>query len=381
MVSNWAHEFDLHPDLIHLNHAGVGPWPKNTCKAVKQFAKDNLKYSTQHISNWEKVEYQLRCLCQQLINAQSPDDIAFIKNTSEGLSIIAYGIDWHEGDNVIYAKQEFSSNRIIWESLQTRFGVEARCVDLEGASTPEDGLFSQADKKTRLIAVSAVQFATGLRMNLEMISEFCQKQDILLCVDAIQLLGALPFDLNKVPADFVIADGHKWLLSPEGIGLLYCNPMHRSLLKLNQFGWHMLENAHNYEARVWQVANSAKRFECGSLNNLGIHAMHASLDLILKIGLETIYKYISRNISYIYELARKLDLIIISNMELERRSGIITVKSSNTDNKQLYKSLLKENVLCAFRNGGIRLSPHFYTGLHDIDNAIDLLTQKIQSTR
>ena len=130
MDTNWTQEFSLSPDLIHLNHAGVAPWPKRTSDAINQFANENSLYSTKHISKWEKVEYQLRVMCQQLINAESTNDIALVKNTSEGLSIVAYGIHWEPNDNIVFAQQEFPSNRIIWQSLNARYGVEARGIDL-----------------------------------------------------------------------------------------------------------------------------------------------------------------------------------------------------------------------------------------------------------
>lgn len=373
MNSNWAQEFPLQSGLIHLNHAGVGPWPKRTTEAITSFANENTHNSTQHISKWEQIESELRHLCQQLINAENVNDIAFIKNTSEGLSIVAYGIPWQTDDNVVFAQQEFPSNRIIWQSLQSRFGVESRSVDLYQSSTPEEALFSQVDRNTRLIAVSAVQYATGLRMDLAKISEYCQSHNILLCVDAIQMLGAIPFDLTKTPADFVMADGHKWLLSPEGIGLFYCNPKFRDQLVLNQYGWHMLEKLGDYESLDWEPASDARRFECGSPNNLGIHAMHASLSLMLEIGIEHIYDMISRNISHLYEKIKNYSFEIISDMDRDRRSGIITMRRPDVDNRMLFKQLLKSNVLCAYRNNGIRFSPHFYTQTDEIERTLDLV--------
>ena len=378
MTANWAQEFPLRTGLIHLNHAGVGAWPKRTTDAITKFANDNTHNSTQHISKWERIESELRELCKQLINAKNANDIAFVKSTSEGLSIVAYGIPWQADDNVIFAQQEFPSNRIIWQSIQTRFGVEARSVDLYRTSTPEDALFDHVDQNTRLIAVSAVQYATGLRMDLAKISQFCQTHNILLCIDAIQMLGAIPFDLAKTPADFVIADGHKWLLSPEGLGLFYCNPKIRDQLHLHQYGWHMMEKLGDYESIDWEPAKDARRFECGSLNNLGIQAMHASLTLLLQIGIEHVYKMISRNISYLFEKYKQYNFEVLSDMEIDRRSGIITMRHPGCDNHALCKRLLKSDVLCAYRNGGIRFSPHFYTQADEIDRAIELVNSFTQ---
>ena len=370
MQENWAKEFPLEDGLIHLNHAGVGPWPRCTSLAVEKFAKENSKLGTKRYRHWEKVEAELKQLCCQLINAKSLQDIALIKNTSEALSIVAYGIKWHKDNNIVFAQQEFPSNRIVWQSLTPRFGVQTRCIDLYQANTPEDALFEQTDKNTRLIAVSAVQYANGLRMDLARISEFCQAKGILLCVDAIQQLGAIPFDLTKTPADFVMADAHKWLISPEGIGLFYCNPQIREELQLHQFGWHMMSNLGDYESLQWSPSSSARRFECGSMNNLGIHAMHASLTLLEHIGIKNIYYSISRNIDYLYDKYKQYNLHTLSDMRPNRRSGIITMQHPNVDNHLLYKYLLQAGVLCAYRNGGIRFSPHFYTNRDAMDEAI-----------
>ena len=375
MQKIYSEEFPHKAGLIHLNHAGVGPWPKRTYEAVTKFAHENLYESTKNINKWFYIESKLRKQCQKLIKSDTPDDIALIKNTSEGLSIVAYGVPWKENENVVFAKQEFPSNRIIWQSLESRFGIEARSIDLYAASTPEDAIFQHVDKKTRLVAVSAVQYSDGLRMDLENICAFCKERDILLCIDAIQMLGAMPFDLKKIPADFVIADGHKWLISPEGIGLFYCNPRIRDSLVLNQYGWHMMENMNDYESLVWSTAKNARRFECGSLNNLGIHAMHQSLTLLFEIGIENIYKMISRNISYLYEIFKNKGIKVLSNMELSRRSGIITIQKYDDEitNRDLFQHLIKSNVLCAYRGNGIRFSPHFYTQFDEIDETITRL--------
>lgn len=371
MQENWAKEFPLQDGLIHLNHAGVGPWPQRSVTAIEIFAQENSKLGAKQFRHWERVETELKQLICQLINASNTDDIALVKNTSEALSIVAYGIEWDKNDNIIFAQQEFPSNRIIWQSLAPRFGVQTRCVDLYQANTPEDALFEQVDKNTRLISVSAVQYTNGLRMDLDRISDFCQSNEILLCVDAIQQLGAIPLDLHQTAADFIMADGHKWLLSPEGIGLFYCNPKIRQQLHLHQFGWHMMANLGDYESQDWSIEDTARRFECGSMNNLGIHAMHSSLTLLQQIGIANIYDDISRNIDYLHDKLKKYNLNILSDMRQKRRSGIFTMQFPDIDNYLLYKYLIQADVLCAYRNGGIRFSPHFYTSYDVIDEALN----------
>jgi len=268
-------EFKLKDGLIYLNHAGVSPWPARTADAVRRFADENMVQGSCDYLKWLQIETGLRIQAKELLNAPSKDDIGLLKNTSEALSVVAYGIDWKNGDNVISSDQEFPSNRIVWESLSDK-GVEFREADLYGIDSPEAALLSLVDEHTRLITISSVQYSTGLKMDLARIGEFCKKHGILFCVDAIQSLGAHRFDVQEIQADFVMADGHKWLLGPEGLALFYTTPEARDRLGLKQFGWHMVEHAGDFDRKDWKAAESARRFECGTQNTTGIHALNAS---------------------------------------------------------------------------------------------------------
>ncbi|WP_309544717.1 aminotransferase class V-fold PLP-dependent enzyme [Alkalilimnicola ehrlichii] len=251
-------EFPHEEDLIYLNHAGVGPWPRRTAQAVVNFADQNLRSGARHYPDWLAAEQRLRERFARLLNAPSSDDIALVKNTSEGLSLVAYGLDWQSGDEVIINKQEFPSNRIVWESLQERFGVRVRDIDLGTDSSPEERLLAAVNEHTRLLAVSSVQYGTGLRMNLERLGAACRERNVLFCVDAIQSLGALRFDAQRVHADFVIADGHKWMLAPEGLGVFYSRPESRDRLRLLQYGWHMVAAPGDYSRSDWSIAPTAR---------------------------------------------------------------------------------------------------------------------------
>ena len=366
-------EFPQAQKIIYLNHAGVAPWPKRTADAVKQFANENCIYGAAHYPEWMVKEQQLREHLKILINAPSADDIALMKNTSEGLSVVAYGIDWRKGDNIVTSNQEFPSNRIVWESLADK-GVELREADLDSAASPEDALFALVDKNTRLITISAVQFATGLRMDLKLIGEFCQAHNLLFCVDAIQQIGALEIDVQAIHAHFVMADGHKWMLGPEGIALLYVHADMREKLKLHQFGWHMVEHANDFSIRNWEPAHSARRFECGSPNMPGIYALEASLSLLNELGMKTIERNIIKNTSYLIDIISNNDnLEMLSSTIQKRLSGIVTFRHRQKNSEELYKSLMRSGVICAPRGGGIRFSPHFYISTEKLDTALKFL--------
>jgi cysteine desulfurase / selenocysteine lyase len=364
-------EFPLEPGLIHLNHAAVAPWPRRTVAAVERFAEANMREGSRAYARWVGEETRLRGLLARLVNAPSPDDIALLKNTSEALSVVAYGLDWASGDTIVSAAQEFPSNRVVWQSLQPRFGVRTRLVDLDLTPDPEAALIKAMDGRTRLLSVSAVQYARGLRLDLERLGEACRRRGVLFCVDAIQQLGALPFDARACQADFVAADGHKWMLGPEGLAVFYVRPEVRERLKLNQFGWHMLEHPGDHERPDWQAAASARRFECGSPNMLGVHALAASLDLLLETGLENIAERVSRNVSYLIDLLEEQSFEILSPKAPERRAGIVTFRRAGEDMEKRYRQLMDANVLCAHRGGGIRFSPHFHNGEADLMEAVE----------
>ncbi|MBI5741958.1 MAG: aminotransferase class V-fold PLP-dependent enzyme [Nitrospirae bacterium] len=370
---NIINEFTLRDDIIYLNHAGVSPWPWRTARAVQKFAEENMSQGSLYYNCWLAVETQLREQARTLINAPSCDDVALMKNTSEALSVVAYGLEWKEGDNIVSSNLEFPSNRIVWESLSQK-GVDFREADLLSSSCAEEALFSAVDENTRLITISSVQYATGLRMDLSRIGQFCRKRGILFCVDAIQSIGALQFDAQEINADFVMADGHKWMLGPEGLALFYSRPDARKLLHLNQYGWHMVEDAGNFDRRDWSVARTARRFECGSPNMLGIHALNASLSLLLEAGMDYVENEILKRSEYLFETVRsRPELELITPDAAGRFAGIVTFRRKDADSALLYNHLVKNNVVCSQRAGGIRLSPHFYTPYEHLDRALELV--------
>jgi len=368
------HEFELEDDLIYLNHAAVSPWPKRTRDAVIEFANENFHQGSLHYPRWLQVESALRKKIQLLINATSTDDIALVKNTSEALSFVAYGINWCPGDNIVITDQEFPSNHIIWQSLKSK-GVELRIAPINSYANdePENSLFECCDKSTRMIAVSSVQYGTGLKMNLNKIGEFCDTHKILFLIDAIQSVGAINFDVQACKAHFAMADGHKWMLGPEGAGFFYCDPQQRDNLQLTQYGWHMVEEMGNYKSQKWDIAKSARRFECGSPNMLGIQALDASLSLILELGISNIEQRIRQNTKLLLQLVNESsELELLSPDNVDRLGGIVTFIHSSIPADTLYRNLMKNRVMCAERGGGVRFSPHFYTNHSLIQKAVEL---------
>ena len=362
-------EFQLDPELCHLNHAAVGPWPRRAAEAVRRFAEENARQGSLAYPAWLAVEQRLRKHLAWLIGAEHAADVALVKNTSEALSIIAHGLPWSAGDSIVGIAQEFPSNRIVWESLSPQ-GVTWRGLDLDGSTAPETDLIALCDDSTRMIAVSWVQYARGLRLDLERLGTYCRDRGILFCVDGIQGLGALPFDLARSRADFVVADGHKWLLGPEGVALLHVRPELRDRLTLRQFGWHMIEYAGDFDRADWTPASDARRFECGSPNLLGIHALEASLSLLAEIGMDEVWSRLQQRTRMLIELIDRRGFELLTPRDPERRAGIISFRVPGVSSETLHRRLMAERVLCAHRGGGIRFSPHFHTPFETLERAM-----------
>ena len=368
----WNDEFPQDPNICYLNHAAVAPWPKRAAEAVSAFAEENVHQGARHYPRWTQLEHRLRNQFKTLLNAPSTADIALVKNTSEALSLVAMGLDWAIGDEVLLSDQEFPSNRIPWQALENQ-GVCVRQISLE-TEDPEAALIAAMGPSTRLLSISSVQYASGLRMDLQRLGRACRERNVLFCVDAIQSLGALPLDVQDIDCDFAMADGHKWLLGPEGLGVFYCRKEARDRLKLMQFGWHMVEAIGDYDREDWVPASSGRRFEPGSPNTLAQHALSASLELLLEVGVERIQQALQQRTAYLLQsIAALPGARILSPTVPERRAGIVTFTFENVDTSWLYKKLMEADVICAARGGGIRWSPHFYTPQRVLDQALKVL--------
>jgi selenocysteine lyase/cysteine desulfurase len=364
---------DQFPILRHapyLNHAAIGPWPECTARAVREFAEENMRFGSSNYLEWIRREHHLRQQLRQLLNAPSDKDIALLKNTTEGISLVAWGLPWQKGDNLVLPQGEFPSNRLPWLAQ----GVEVREVDVRGAENAESALVSAMDRNTRLLSVSSVQWNDGFRLDLERLGAACQEAGVLFFVDAIQQLGALPIDVDRSQIDFLAADAHKWLLAPEGIAVFYSRETARKRLTLTQQGWHMFERPWQFDRTDWTPADSAKRFEAGSPNSLGQAALHASAGLLLDFGMDNVAERVLANTRFLLEnLGEVPGVQIVSCTDVDRRSGIVSFKHRARPAEEIYRALQQRKISCAVRDASIRLSPHFYQGEEELGTFLDTL--------
>lgn len=370
-------EFPHIPGLCYLNHAAVAPWPNRAAEAVRRFAAENVSRGARDYPQWMVVEQRLRERLMRLLNAPSTDDIALVKNTSEALSFVASGLTWQVGDEIVISDEEFPSNRIVWEALASQ-GVQLVKVSLQGED-PEAALLAACTARTRLMSVSAVQFASGLRLDLPRLGTGCRERAVLFCIDAIQQLGALPFDVQAYDCDFAMADGHKWLLGPEGLGVFYCRADLRPQLKLTEYGWHMVESMGDYSREEWQPAASARRFECGSPNVLGCMALEASLSLLEEVGMDEVGRLIDERVQWLRDgLLQIPGVSLQSPAATERRAGILSFTLSGKVNADVWQALMQRQVVCIPRGPGVRFSPHFYTTRQVIDETLRIVAEVAQ---
>ncbi len=365
-----AHEFPVQKNLIYLNHAAVAPLPLRSGDAVKAFVDEYVHLGTKNYLAWADHADQLHTDLAKFINA-TPDEIALLKNTSEGISVVAMGFPWEPGDTVLSSDEEFPSNRIPWQALANK-GVNFKEIRLrQPGKSPEQALIDAMDDSTRMLAISAVQYGSGLRLDLEILGKACKKRNIAFCVDAIQMLGAFPVDVEAANIDFMMADSHKWLLGPEGIALFYCRKDSQSMINLFQYGWHMVDNYGDFNDTNWMPADSARRFESGTPNILGIQAFAASLSLINEIGIENIEHRILHHTQYMHEIIDKSDnLEAIYTDNASMMSGIVTFRHKTCPASRLFRYLREQDIMCAERGGGVRFSPHVYNTDKEIASAL-----------
>lgn len=351
-------EFPVVRHCTYLNHAAVGTLPGRAREAVQAYVADFNEYAASHYPKWEAAIETTRARAARLINAAS-EQIAFVKNTTEGLCFAANGIDWRPGDNVVLNDLEFPSNVYPWLNL-SRHGVETRMVESVDGRLPVDSIEGKIDARTRVVSISHVEYGNGFRNDIAAIGAMCREKRVVFVVDAIQSLGQTPVDVAEMGIDILTADGHKWLLSPEGIGVFYCAPHLTERLRLYEVGWNSVADAGNYDAYDPTPAPTARRFECGSHNTLGIHALGASLDLLLEVGIEAVQGRLRLLTDRLAAALCDAGYRILSPRGESEWSGILTFNSPVHETEALHRTLRSHQIIGARRGGGIRISPHFY---------------------
>ncbi len=361
---------DLFPvtrNLVYFNHAAVGPLSVRACEAMEHHARDQRDHGALHWREWYAEYDRLREAAARLIGAQ-PEEVAILKNTSEGLSFVAQGLRWKAGENVVTTAIEFPSNWTPWKRLESR-GVECRVAELPDV----EHIAPLIDERTRLVTVSSVAFHNGFTADLQAIGELCASRNVLFCVDAIQSVGMLPIDVHRAKIDFLAADGHKWMCGPEGAALFYVASDKRELLEVIENGWTNIDRQGKFIGCPIDWLPDARRFEAGSLNTNGIYGLRAAIELLLETGIHLIA---DRAVTVATTLADALESIgwrIGSPRPI--RSAIIGATPPPSEKSLLWwhRRLEEQSIVCAPREGMLRFSPHFYNDAADVERVVEAL--------
>jgi cysteine desulfurase/selenocysteine lyase len=364
--------FPITEEYAYLNHASIAPYSVPVARAMDDFIARRHQRGWLNAPKWKDRLEKVRGLVAQLI-AAAPEEIAFTSNTSQGLNIVASSIGWQEGDNLIGAETEFPANVYPWLNLRRR-GVEVRLAPARDNRILVEDIAALMDKRTRLVALSFVEFATGFRNDLRAIGQLCREPGIYFCVDGIQGLGALDLNVTQSPVDFLAAGAPKWLMGPIGAGFLYCRRALIEKLIPIRVGWWSVVDRDDYFRYDSPLRKDARRFEEGSLNLLGLHGLGASLELLLEVGIPRIEERVLGLTDYLIaglqERGYHIPTPIASPQE---RSGIVCFNHPHHALDDLEQRLSKARVIISKRGQVIRVSPHFYNDETDIDQLLDAL--------
>lgn len=366
------HEFPVVRNKVFLAHAAVCPLPKCVADAINQFAEISSREG-QFEHNFSRIEEETRALAAALLGA-CPEEIAFVGSTSTGLSVVAAGLDWAAGDNVVLLEGDFPANIYPWLGLK-RQGVNVRFMRSNPSRPISVNDVSECiDSHTRLVSLSSVHYVTGMPVDLDAVGCYLRENDILFCVDAIQSLGAIPCSVQHV--DFLCADAHKWLLGPQGAGVLFVRKDNFERLYPPLLGWKSVETNRNYSQISLELPDQARRYEPGSLNLVGLSGLHAALELINSVGIEAIAMRLESLQAQLIQGLKDKGYDVLGKTGPGLNTGITSFKCANA---QDLCALLKNNsIVVSLRQDAsgdpcIRVSPHFYNTRHEIDRLLDFL--------
>jgi selenocysteine lyase/cysteine desulfurase len=374
-LSRWLPEFPIRESCLYLDHAAVCPLPFPVADAMRQRVTDQQQTGYRNAPSWRNAKLSCRHLGGQLMGC-GQEDVSIIRSTSEGLSLIAEGLSWSRGDEVLVGDEEFAANVGPWLNLRSR-GVEVvRFQQPDGRIDP-DTVAAQLSDRTRVLAVSWVAFHTGWIAPLAQLAGLCRERGVLLVVDAIQGLGVLPMSIRTIGADAVVADGHKWLLGPEGVGLMATTPELRRQLRPVITGWRNVQREQgSYFLHRLEHLEDGRRFEPGATNDVGIAGLAAALDLLVNVGQDQVQARVEM-------LSRLLTRILIghgwdvfSPGSGHPVAGIVAARPRSVNPKEAARRLSERKVVCSVRQGSVRLSPHFYTTKGELE-AFDTILEKV----
>ena len=372
ITDKWRAEFPVTKKYVYMNHAGVAPLSSRVRDAMADFVNDATDNGAVNVESWVETAEMCRSVSAQLINADA-SEIAFMKNTTQGILIAANGIDWRDGDNVVTTAVEFPANVYPWWSLKERFGVETRMVPENYGKIDLNDIVESIDERTRVVTLSHVEFASGFRNDIKSIGEICQERDIWFVVDAIQSVGVIEVDVKSCCIDILAADGHKWLLAPEGAAIFYCTKNKLDQLINTNVGWASVVNPREFLDYDLTQKPDATRFEEGSYNSTGLYGLNAAIELLLEIGISTIERRVLDLTSKLITGLEAKGYCVTTPKNDAERAGIVIFETNRHTPTEIVNLLQKNKIITAQRGSGVRISPHFYNTESEIELLFEIL--------
>jgi selenocysteine lyase/cysteine desulfurase len=363
--------------LAYFDHAAVAPIPGPARQAIELWAQQSSEMGDTVWPEWESCVTRVRQTAARLIGAR-PSEVALVPNTTAGINLVAEGFPWRPGDNVVTLDNEFPSNQYPWMNLVGR-GVETRRVAVEEVAVNLHQIKDACDARTRILSVSWVGYATGWRIHVPELVDWAHQNNMLVLLDAIQGLGVFPIDVRSWGVDFLAADGHKWMLGPEGAGVFYIRQEHLPLLRPLNVGWNSVVHAHDFGCCELDLRPDASRYEGGSQNMVGMAGLGASLDLLSRFGLTPQRSPLADRVlelnRSIAEQLRAIGGSIKSSTDPAHASGILSFDLPGRDLHAVRRRCLDAGVVLSVRNNWLRVSPHAYINEDDIGRLVDVLSR------
>ncbi len=373
-MESYLDEFPALREYAYLNTASEGLLPSRSAKALSEYARRRQLGSLSFDEYREKVE-ETRKLIGKLIGARE-DEIALMQNTSEGLNVVINSLEWERGDSVVTCDLEFPTVVFPLQKLRKELGVELRVMRSINGVVPDSEVERCIDETTKLVCVSHVEFATGYKFDLRKISKLCREYQAFLLVDGGQSVGATGIRVREAGVDFLASSGSKWMLGPEGTGFLYVRKDLADELEPPRIGWLSDKRPGDFSFREYELADGARRFECGTVNMGGFAALGESVRLLLEVGVEKIKQRVENLSSYLRrELAEIVE--VVGPRDEEHSSGIVSFRHPRADG--LFRELMKRKVVVSLRLGMVRASTHFYNSEEDISKLLEIVRKS--STR
>lgn len=360
----------LQTGKIYFNHASIGPLASPIVQKLNDYLFERSVSPIKNFNTFVRASIGAKELLGKLINA-NPKRIAWVDNVSNGLNVLAQGLEWKAGDRIILNDLEFPSNVYPFQNLKS-YGVEIDFVKSRDGKILLEDLEKAITPKTKLLSISAVQFLSGFRAELKSIGELCRKYNIIFAVDAIQAVSAVNIDVEEMKIDFLAGGSQKWLMALQGLSYIYLTEELQNRINQKHLGWLSVKNPFDMLNYEQDLNDNADRFQNGTMNAIGITALYESLKLFNSFGFENLEKSVIDNSVYLIEKLNELGITPFVNSDDKNiLSGIVSFKTENS--QQLFEELNDQNILGELREGYIRFSPHYYNTKEEIDIAVRTL--------